>query len=81
MLRIAREQGIELIPDGEHLRYSGPRQVLTPDMLAELKRLKPDLIALISTPSETHTCSRCHRFAFQKPVLCYWCASAPEAEA
>ena len=45
------------------------------------KRLKPDIIALISTPPETHPCSRCRRFSFPQPVVCFWCRSTPEAHA
>lgn len=73
VLRAARERGVELIPDGDHLRYRGPREVLTPDLLMEFKRHKPALIALISSPPETYACSRCRRFAFPQPVMCYWC--------
>ena len=76
VLRAARERGIELIPDGEQLRYSGPRQVLTPDLLSELKRYKPDILAILSASHETHPCSRCHRFAFHEPRTCYWCEQA-----
>ena len=79
VLRAAREQGIELIPDGDQLRYRGPREVITPDLLMELKRHKPDLTALLC---ETHACSRCQRFSFpQRGVVCFWCRSTPEASA
>ena len=76
-----RQQGVVLTPDGDQLRYSGPREVLTKELLSELKRLKPDIIALISTPPETHPCSRCRRFSFPQPVVCFWCRSTPEAHA
>ena len=82
VLRTAQEQGIELIPEGDRLHYRGPRGVLTPDMLTELKRHKSDLIALLSLSHETRPCSRCHRFAFDKSgVVCYWCRRTPEARA
>ncbi|MCH7533901.1 MAG: hypothetical protein IIB36_19360 [Gemmatimonadetes bacterium] len=82
LLRVVREQGVELTPDGDQLRYRGPREALTPDMLIELKRLKPDILALLSTPHETHPCSRCQRFTFPEAgVVCYWCRSTPEADA
>ena len=82
LLRVVREQGVELTPDGDQLRYRGPREALTPDMLIELKRHKSDLLTLLSTPRETHACSRCRRFAFPDAgVVCYWCRSTPEAEA
>ena len=69
-----------LIPDGDQLRYSGRSEVLTPDLLMELKRYKPALITLISTPPETHACSRCQRFAYPRSAtICFWCASIPEA--
>ena len=80
ILRVAREQGVVLIPDGDQLRYSGRSEVLTPELLMELKRYKPALITLISTPPETHACSRCQRFAYPRSdTICFWCASIPEA--
>ena len=82
LLRVAREQGVVLTSDGDQLRYSGPREVLTPELLMELKRYKPALITLISTPPETYACSRCRRFAYpQSGTICFWCASTPEAHA
>ena len=82
LLRVVREQGVELTPDGDQLRYRGPREALTPDMLIELKRHKSDLLTLLSTSHETYPCSRCQRFAFPEPdVVCFWCRSTPEAHA
>ena len=81
VLRAAREQGVTLTLDGDQVRYSGPREALTPHMLAELRRHKPDIIALISSPPKTYPCSRCRRFAYPEPGVCYWCKSTPEASA
>ena len=82
VLHEARRLGIKLTPNGDRLRYRGPPGVITRDLLTELKRHKPDLIALLSSSRETHACTRCHRFAFpQRGVVCYWCRSTPEASA
>ena len=82
ILRVAREQGVVLIPDGDQLRYSGRREALTPVLLMELKRCKPALIAMLANPPETHACSRCRRFAYPRSeTICFWCASSPEADA
>ena len=44
MLRTAREQGIELTPDGDRLRYSGRREALTPDLLIRMGRYSVSIL-------------------------------------
>ena len=75
VLLAARELGIDLIAEGEYLRYSAPPGVLTSGLLTELKRHKPELLALLSAP-ETYPCGMCGRFAFAEPRTCYWCTAA-----
>ena len=42
-------QGIDLWLDGEQLRYRGPKAVLTPERLGQLKRNKSDLLHCLTT--------------------------------
>ncbi len=44
-------QGVELIVDGDKLRWRGPKTVKTPDAIEKLKRHKADLIEALQTPS------------------------------
>jgi hypothetical protein len=50
VLTAARASGVTLWPDGETLRYRGPREVLTADFLHQLKTHKPALLAALARP-------------------------------
>ena len=80
VLRLAGERGIRLQPDGDRLRYHTPPGALTDDLLADFKRCKPELIALLED-TRSHPCSLCGRFAFSAPTVCYWCVSAERVDA
>jgi hypothetical protein len=43
--------GVRLTPQGDHLAVRGPRDVLTPDLLAMLRRHKADLMAILRQPA------------------------------
>lgn len=42
---------VELWADGDRLRYSAPKNVLTPELRAELSRLKPEIMLLLEEPA------------------------------
>ncbi len=44
-------QGVELVVDGDKLRWRGPKLVMTPDAIETLKRHKAELIEALQTPS------------------------------
>ena len=79
VLRAARERGIELIPEGENLRYRAPPGSLTTNLLSELKRHKPDLLVLLSSGA-LYACRVCGRFSFTRPRTCFWCERATDME-
>ena len=45
LLNRLRKDDIELWLEGERLRYTGEENVITPDILAELKKHKIEIIA------------------------------------
>jgi hypothetical protein len=53
LLQDLTQQGVELWVEGEKLRYRGSRKVITPDVLAQLKERKLELLAELNpdTPS------------------------------
>jgi len=54
ILENLNEQGVTVLLDGDNLRLRGSVNVLTPELTAELRRLKTDLIELL-TPSRNGT--------------------------
>ncbi len=52
LLTNLKECGVSIQPHGGELEITAPAGVLTPDVLAEIRSLKPAIIQLLSTPSE-----------------------------
>ena len=48
LLNEVTRRGIKLKPDGDALCYTAPKDALTPDLLAELKTHKAELLAELS---------------------------------
>ncbi len=48
-----RFNGVELWVEGDKLRYSAPKGLMTPDVLAELKQRKTDIMAALSAAQTT----------------------------
>src|SRR5690349_20460291 len=48
-----RSLNVELRADGERLRCNGPKEALTPELLAELKERKQDLITFLHANGDT----------------------------
>lgn len=77
---------VELEQRGIRIRVAGPGDLrvsppeeIDQDLLGRLRAAKPELLAALTS---CWPCSRCGRFAFGRPaVVCYWCASTPEAHA
>ena len=82
VLRTARDQGIEPIPDGDQLRCRGPREALTAVLLEEIKRYKLGLRELVATRPPAYPCLHCQRFAFRHPeTFCFGCGATPTGRA
>lgn len=79
-LQEARRRGIVLTQAGSTLRFRGPKDALSEDLKRELKRHKPTIITLLGEGRSTYPCSRCERFAFAVPTVCFWCCAAAEKE-
>ena len=78
-IREARRRGIVLTPAGATLHFGGPKDALGEGLKRELRRHKPEIIALLGEGLPTYPCSRCERFAFAEPnVVCHWCRHATE---
>ncbi len=45
-----RKAGVTLYVDGGKLRYRGPKEKLTPELLAELRERKQELVAYLQDP-------------------------------
>ena len=45
-----RRRGVELTAEGDRLHYRAPRGVLSPELLADLRSHKPEILAELSTP-------------------------------
>ena len=43
-----RERGIELVAEGNQLRYRAPRGALTPDLREAMRQFKPGLLAVLT---------------------------------
>ena len=70
----ARRRGITLTPAGTKLRYRGPEGSLGDDFKRELKKNKPEIIALLKEPRSGYPCARCQSFAFPEVgTVCFWC--------
>lgn len=65
--------------DAGVLRVRMPRGAapLPAELRMEIAAWKPELLELLTT----HPCTRCRRFAFRAPRLCYWCANPRPSEA
>ena len=60
--------GIEIVADGDRLRYR-PRSALTPDLTKRVKAYKMDLLAILRLNSsddavDTESCEKCKRLMF-----------------
>ena len=74
-LQEARRRGIELTPVGQILRLRWPEGALDEELRRELKKHKPEILALLKEPySAGYPCARCQSFAFPEAgTFCYWC--------
>jgi tubulysin polyketide synthase-like protein len=52
LLEALEGQGVTLWSEGERLRYRGPREVLTPELLGDLRARKSELLDALSTDGE-----------------------------
>ena len=48
LLGILRERRIELVADGDRLHCTAPSGALTPDLAAQIREAKPELLALLA---------------------------------
>lgn len=73
-LQEAQRRGVVLTPAGATLRFRGPKGALSDELKSNLKRHKPEIIALLEEGYPTYPCSKCEQFAFaHADVVCYWC--------
>ena len=56
------DRGVALSVDGGALKYSAPEGALTPALLQEMKRYKPELLAILQAEAEYN---RLHRRIFE----------------
>jgi hypothetical protein len=54
IIRTAQDRGIELSPDGNHLRYCAPEGSLDDRLKEELIRNKPEILAALKHPTATY---------------------------
>jgi hypothetical protein len=74
LLEMLRREGVSVqLVNGSDLRVRAPHGVLTEERRELLRALKPEIIALL----RTYPCTKCGRFAFQRPTLCYHCRNNP----
>ncbi len=73
-----RKSGAMLLASGTSLKVRPGPGGLTDDLREAIRAHKPELIALLETPS--HGCERCGRFAYPKPTLCYWCRKSAASD-
>ncbi len=71
-------QGIEFWPDGDQLRYRGPRQVLTPSLLSQVKQNKAEILKLLK---QGNYISKVFPLSYPQRSLWYIYQSAPESPA
>lgn len=48
ILKECQQKGIILTPKGNRLRYVGPESEITEELLAKLKKYKPELLAVLN---------------------------------
>lgn len=76
LLSELRDRGVRLAAHGNDLDIDGPADVLTDDLLEELRRRKEEILSLVSA-----RCQRCHRDP-ETALLCRRCGlGVDEAEA
>jgi hypothetical protein len=64
LLAAARARGVDLWPDGNLLRFRGPRGAVTPDLREALQTHKPEVLSLLrgrGVRIEQPSCSECGR--------------------
>jgi hypothetical protein len=54
MLEDLRREGVKVWTEGASLRYRGPTRALTPDVLAELKAHKAEILIHLRRPEQEH---------------------------
>jgi hypothetical protein len=53
------KSGVELMPAGDQLRYRGPANVLTPEVLASLRENKAEVMAFFADGAPWVPCTSC----------------------
>ena len=73
-IKEAGSRGLALTPVGTILRLRGPEDALDEELQRELKRHKPEILALLRGDFPAYPCVRCETFAFHEAdTVCYWC--------
>ena len=81
LLRTLRDKSLEAIPEGNRLRVRGPSEALTPELIAELRAHKAELLRALAQPVPTTPCPTCGGLRYWlRPNggwLCQACHPAP----
>jgi len=75
-------RGLYLEPKGQGTLRIGPPELLDEATVALVRTMKSELLAvLLNEGIRSWPCSRCGRFAFRLPTICFWCRSVREGAA
>ena len=77
----ASNEGIQLYPEGERIRYRAPRGALTDELRRAIVLHRVELLTLLRRPNGAYCCSACERFAFPEPTMCFWCRRKERVDA
>jgi hypothetical protein len=66
VLENLKDLGVSVWPEGDRLRYHGPKGVLSPDVLEQLKESKTDILTLLNPSEDSNQASNLSEFAQRK---------------
>lgn len=81
LLAELRSRGLQLAPRGADRIWVAPIEMLDEGTLQRVRAMKSALLSiLLSVGHKTWCCTRCGRYAFHLPTICFWCRKAEERE-
>ena len=75
-----RACGLTIEPDPPGHVIVRPKDLLDEELVTRVRALKPALLELLTGPPRSWPCTRCERFVFRLPTICYWCQRAAGGE-
>ena len=67
-------RGLFLEARGSDTLRVGPPELVDETTVEQVRAMKPALLSILQgAGTQTWTCTRCGKFSFHIPTICYWC--------